>query len=621
MGGTHSPVDMNSRQTQDLPGDTGGKRAPESLDPLVHAFYFLECDPATPLPRLRTSCDKASSRGSISTDVLADIYSNLRDPVRRLALELAYPLDSSRDQIKLFYQVLSGSGLSADETLRMANQFAPLSRANLIAYGASSPEPKAELLPALLDAHISIEVSDVYRTLQAFRHQAGLALPSLANVRVALHALFETHCAAMMVASHPIHSASAAVFGLTGRLLETPERARRDALMVMVSVYARIAARALSSHGERIDLLCQAIGAKPDDPASIGQLADELREWVSLCGPMLLAQFQDERHENLTAGVPERLQKLAGELIRGRQYRAADKVLRLALDAFRSIPRVHNQLINIAALLREIHVKSSIDQLSQLIEQFESRSDQTAETDEAASKFAVLWETFVAAVEATGPSDSRPWELLLAFALHRDQVGSVEVAHRLIEDMMSYGQTVSADAAILELLREDLGRINRTRDSSSAQRAGRTIGRKTILVASLALTALCISAAFWMLGGRSASVSEEAAVGKLAPELLPAVGKGQRLALEYIRYCHFQEERLRIVKQHVRSAEDIGAYNALAGDYNSRCSDFYFQDQDLAIVKSEMIARQTLLRADAERIIATWPWHTRIKVKSAPTAK
>ena len=95
---------------------------------------------------------------------------------------------------------------------------------------------------------------------------------------------------------------------------------------------------------------------------------------------------------------------------------------------------------------------------------------------------------------------------------------------------------------------------------------------------------------------------------KTEPELLPPVGKGQRFPREQVRYCHFQEERLRVIKQLVRGPEDIRAFNALATDYNSRCSDFFYQDEDLRLVREEVIAKQRLLEADAERILSTWPW-------------
>jgi hypothetical protein len=145
--------------------------------------------------------------------------------------------------------------------------------------------------------------------------------------------------------------------------------------------------------------------------------------------------------------------------------------------------------------------------------------------------------------------------------------------------------------------------------------------KKAMLAAAALLAMLGLLGAYWTLDfGAALSVAStpESLQPKAKPELLPPIGKGQRFAREYVRYCHFQEERLRVVKQQVRGAEDIRAYNALANDYNSRCSDFFYQDEDLRLVKEEVIAKRTLLEADAERILSTWP--SRTKAGGAPAS-
>jgi hypothetical protein len=76
----------------------------------------------------------------------------------------------------------------------------------------------------------------------------------------------------------------------------------------------------------------------------------------------------------------------------------------------------------------------------------------------------------------------------------------------------------------------------------------------------------------------------------------------------FVRYCRFQEERLRVIKQHVQGVQDIRAYNALANDYNSRCADFLHLDEDLKAVMDELNAMQPSLGADAMRILSSWPW-------------
>jgi hypothetical protein len=135
--------------------------------------------------------------------------------------------------------------------------------------------------------------------------------------------------------------------------------------------------------------------------------------------------------------------------------------------------------------------------------------------------------------------------------------------------------------------------------------------KKALLAAAALLTMIGVSVAYWTFDlGATSSVASAPNPHRpnAEPELLPAVGKGQRFSREYVRYCQFQEERLRVVKQQVRGPEDIRAYNALANDYNSRCADFFYQDEDIRLVKEEVIAKRKLLEADAERILSTWPW-------------
>jgi hypothetical protein len=105
------------------------------------------------------------------------------------------------------------------------------------------------------------------------------------------------------------------------------------------------------------------------------------------------------------------------------------------------------------------------------------------------------------------------------------------------------------------------------------------------------------------------SAPAEIAAPAIYAESMPAVGTGQRLALPGVRYCHYQEERLRIIQRQARSPEDVRAFNLLAVDYNARCSDFFYQDVDVNRVIAEIAERRQQLDAEARRMMATWPGH------------
>ena len=104
-------------------------------------------------------------------------------------------------------------------------------------------------------------------------------------------------------------------------------------------------------------------------------------------------------------------------------------------------------------------------------------------------------------------------------------------------------------------------------------------------------------------------LTEPAQQGSVASdgERVPPVGKGQHFTLDNVRYCLFQEERLKIMKPDVQGPEAVRAFNLLVVDYNSRCSDFLYKDSDVEAVKAELRTNRTLLEADVKRIMSDWP--------------
>jgi hypothetical protein len=201
-------------------------------------------------------------------------------------------------------------------------------------------------------------------------------------------------------------------------------------------------------------------------------------------------------------------------------------------------------------------------------------------------------------------------ELALRLVERKD---SLRAAEGLIATLMEAAKTSSANAALNETLDEVGKEIAR---KSLVQQRARQRAKKRIafaVVSSFLLAGAVVSFALIENIARLLPPAPQLTQTKDANsdrEAVPPVGTERHFSREFVRYCEFQKERLRIIKQHVQWREDIEAYNTLANDYNSRCSNYLYRDEDLKVITQELGAEQQRLQAETERILASWPWRS-----------
>jgi hypothetical protein len=503
--------------------NSANNTSPSGSDPLTQPFRLLGIDPGATALEIEAALARARETRIAPETSLAEAGANLLDPARRLPGELSYPLGSTPDRVDLFYAELPADA-SDEHILQASARFAPISTANFIARYAARRDASSELLVALMDAHNSIDVMEIYQALQALRHRAGWPPPSLASVRDGLNDLLDAHCAAVIEAYDPVESAAGPLLESTRRILAMREWPLVQTHAILLAAYRRAIGEMRAKADQQVDNACQSLEQRPDDASSMEGLAEALHRWASLCEPLLLLEAHQGFSDPEMNVTPDRIFGLLGVLSRQRHYLTAQQVLDHALDVFGSIPDTAARLAEAGEILRDMQ--------------------------HAASK-----------------------------ALDPDRDIALPAGSRSFRH-----------------------------------------AKKAMLAAAALLAMLGLLGVYWTLdpGASTVASAPTPPQAKTEPELLPPVGTGQRFVREYVRYCHFQEERLRVVKQQVRGAEDIRAYNTLANDYNSRCSDFFYQDEDLRLVREEVIAKRTLLEADAERILSTWPWRT--KAGGAPAA-
>lgn len=597
-------------------------------------FRLLGIDPAATNAEVEAAHVRALAQDAASDQDLADARRAILDPARRLLCELAYPIDISPAQVETLFADLSGNG-SEHELMTSAARLAPLSRANFIARLAVRQPADANLLMALIDAHVSIDVPQIYTLLKALRYRAGCPPPSLVQVSQGLSDLLAMHIEVVIGGYHSIQSATEPMLECTRCILATAEQYRVEVLSGLLDAYRRSTSGLRINACHRLESACVALQQRPEEATSIDELNDALRLWKSLhCPLILLDDYQGSRDRDVEIAVDQVLD-LLDNLSVHQHYETARNVVNLARDAWCLVPGATEHFNDAASRLDSLWFETEAKPLRDVIEQFEAdplcleslgkdgfgkKSSQQARS---------LWLAFCQVAQATKSSEfaDQPWRLIRDLALRLgNRPDTAAASSTLITGLLRYGESTPPNPAMLDMLRNDLRELEQRYPAALPAKGWRPqwFGKST-LWAGLALTGiLCSFLAyryFDVASGRFLALAPNPATAVSEPEVVPPVGTGQRFSLEYVRYCHFQEERLRVIKQEVNGPQDIQAFNILANDYNSRCSNFYYQDDDLKIVMDEVNARKKILEADAKRILATWPWHSAPGRTLAPPTK
>jgi hypothetical protein len=607
------------------------KRSPANhptrrFDPIGQPFRVLNIDPSATAAQVTAAHALAIQRREDSQEALIDARNAILDVDLRLSCELAYPIDSAAHQIETFYAALS-SDKPTSELLQIAHHLGPLSQANFLAcLGSRRPVESPELI-ALIEAQAAVDANEVYDILRAVRRRAGLATPSLVSVSQELQGLFIVQGEAALSGYDTAQQAAEALSGCATTILADGERYRIEALSDLLSAYRRSTTAERSKADADIRNASENLQRHPDGSSAIEKLTGELAAWGQLCRPLIAFNAYGGHHDQDIEDAVDHLRVLLADLSARRHLETFRIVVELARALFGSAPDRVGAMDKTALLFQKLSCEAEIAALDELIEQAPGDSSlvKILERDGFGNKSGQaalgLWQTFCRAVDTTKASDyaDQPWILIRDLAAKlSESPDNLAAASSVLSGAIQHAEDEAADPEIQETFRADLRDIQARRPgiASGKRPAWGRFGKHALLAGA----ALFGSVGMFMLYRHfepvvlrelSPSPNQLAAQTSTSPdaEVIPPVGRGQRLALSSVRYCRFQEERLRIVKRHVNGSDDVRAYNMLASDYNSRCSDFFYQDKDQKDISDEMDIKRPMLEADAMRILATWPWH------------
>lgn len=637
-------------------------RRPSNFDLLAQPFRLLRVTPSATKRVLDDALLFARDAKAASPDELLIAHQALSDLDIRLVHELAYPLACAPDEMEAF-QIALRDDLSIDQALLSAQRLSPLDRANFLARVASRQPAPGELLIELILAQAAIDTNEVYTALKAIRQSAELPPPSLVSVSDSVSLVCDLQMAAALRGYRTVWDAIPAVLDCTIHILSAKASDAWSRLDLLLDKYEATIDGPRREAAGFIEQVCLLLREQPNHRALHERLTDSVHLWTSLCRPLLARQLTLGSETDLDTPLGM-IRALLEELAQTGASKAALAISDATREIFAAVPTTMDQLSADARLLSRLSMAAQVEELSAAIESAQTNSSEIIAAlessgfgEQSAGPAKALWTAFTNAAKiADTAARELAWKETHQLTLRLSNApGAGKAVIALISGLITYGEANGAPPQLLKEMRNSLqfmrsfvgakhpkgGRqplaapappssrrpklveslIGRLRRLTSERTPGPRGSLKRRLLRSLAfgtaglvaimLGGAAINLSIRWLGGSSSDLAAPATTATadappLAPQAMPPVGTGQHLELQAVRYCHFQKERLRLIKQWVKTPEQARHLNLLVVDYNARCSDFFYRDEDLKQVQAEIDANAHRLELEAKQIIAGW---------------
>ncbi|MCK0166264.1 hypothetical protein MWU52_01740 [Jannaschia sp. S6380] len=571
---------------------------------------------------------------------------SLLAPNSRLEQEISWLPELSLAQTT---NVLSLVGSGDLEALIETSKHAPeLAKANILAHFAGTGNVNDTLFHALVSAWDEIDQENILTFLNDNRLSAGFPSVERPQMRNALVELERQHARSAAVGIWSLDRPGEVM----DRIVEAELRRHPSSTFLeqFVRGYDTLSEPDLARISDEIDeVISDAENTDADLAALVTRASDLLVRWDDVNQPVQVYEQHQGHEEGRSKRIYEKLRSLCLDLANNRSE--FTEARRLSEALLRTFP----ELESVAEVLKgDVAALENLDEQQKLHEEYKPLIDAC---EAAKTKLPTPVSTVLKIFKDTvskGGNDPIAFNILRDLALHiNNDCNDPQTAFKLLDGALTFAgarppqelkKTLEEERAVLhrnwkmnELEKnsgnltamsqtvEDLLKYARGSERAELQQLKTKLDRKRLgkkvkwgIYASIAAVIGFFVIADEMDRPSNRSTYQPSAPRVATPtptpapatsaavETIPPVGQGLTLNRSQIRYCVFQGQRLDIIRTLTTTDNQIDRFNALIGDFNSRCSSFRYRSGDLSAAEREARENAADLRADARRIVSSW---------------
>lgn len=637
------------------------------FDLLRNPFVILRLPLTAPKENIAEAFDEALADGHFGDEVLRDARRQLLAPKLRLAAAVELLSDANVEQRHAAISKLQDTTPLSD-LIAFSKELPMASRASFLS-DVARLRPSSGMLRGFALILAAVDRNQLKQSIGRIFEEASLPRPTDENIAEAFEASTARNIKRLFLAYRDAKTAAADMQRCLYDGMGSASSDQLAAYSMLVAGYLEYASAPMSELRYRIDEGIKRFRADTADQAALEAIETSLLRWDELSQPAQLLAEQKGRDEPQARELFQHLRGFMIELANEKNAPAAAlRISKICTDIFAELPRAVAQLKDDLGALQSLVDQEGAKDLIQFVEKIRSNLDPivadlnggfgpTAIGD--AKRLYALFDQSVKATKGTGATEI-PWGLVRILALDiNNDLGEGAASEALIAGLMSH----SGFAQAPEQLKAAIGTDRQILQTNAAQaRLNRAIGKKDTAAAKRALVDLAALATdeserkqiqqgianldaakrgrmvrwiFWAIvivggiiavasqdGGRSSSsyststyrpavaptVTIAPATAATQEEVKPLPYGNAVFSQGNVRYCQFESARITAINTMMMNESDrvISLFNQVVDDYNSRCSNYRYYENDLTVVQRELTVGRTQISADARTILQRW---------------